>query len=619
MKKILFTLVLSCVLLTSFAQKSPQIIFLSGGEIKGERQVYQTLDKGSEEIKRGRNLFGSGWAAQSANLYMMAQRYLMHAHQRTEVLPLFVILDKSADYSYGKGVSYSDGKNIIDLPEAWYIKIHPQVFANDRGALDAPQLIFSEAAGCIVANLMLGEQRIDSYKFSNKTPYFSVPTDYSTALIHGYGYYWRYLNYLVEPNPITRNAVAENMNVDKKEIARILFGYERDMKHFYRIGLYKFLMPHWAPKVERVKTITFIKNNWAKLPSRPITEISSDKATYYRDAAFLPDPKGVRNYYQLYEVGGVVANFFGILVKSNIGKTPINPEITNIFTGDTSVSAAKPLDPLTLSNIKFLLTFAQMKNLPGVENHSMGGFVNAYTNLFQQDSADIYASWKVISNQDWRQPIASEIWIELKNVRWINDIAFPYNYTSNGYRFNINAADSIDLMQIPGFTPEMALDLIKERDQTGPFTSINQVLSLPFLTQPIKDIIKNGQVNQPVQLVGQQKMITSEASLNAHMSLIFSFVILWIVSSIILVVPFIIGKKAFPLSNIIWHAFSLFLLYIIALATISTGFKPLLVSLIALVLISALIFFFNRKEDWAKWVRLISFIIPAAVIVLSAL
>ena len=619
MKNILITILLTCTLFSSFAQQSPQIIFLSKGDTKEAKQVFHVLDRQSEEIKRGRHLFGSGWAAQSANIYMMAQRYLMHTHQLNEVLPLFVILDPSSDYSYGKGITYSDGKNIIELPEAWYIKIHPQIFENDRGSLDAPQLIFSEATGCIVANLMLGEHQISAFKFSNKTPYFSVPTDYSTALIHGYGLYWRYLNHEAEPNPITRTAMAENMNTDKREISRNLFGFERDMRHLYRLGLYTFLMPHWAPIVERTKSITFVKNNWARLPSRSLENVFSDKATYYRDAAFLPNPQGNRNYYQLYESSGVVANFFGILLKSNVGNTVIDPAMASLFTGDTAIGNPKGLDPLTNSNIKFLLTFIQMKNNAGVDNHSIGGFINTYYNLFRQDSADVVDTWRKISAQDFKPATATELWVEIPNVRWVKDIAYPYNFITDGYRFNLNTADSIDLMQIPGFTPQMAEEYIKARSNAGFFTDINQVIGMPFLSQPIKDFINKSLVTSPSNLTGNQKIITSEASFNAHMSLVFGFFILWIAASIILLVPFIIWKRPLPWRSIFWHAFSLFILYIVALGTITTDFRPLLTTGASLIAISAVILYFNRKEDWIKWVRVISFVIPALIVVLSAL
>lgn len=458
---------------------SSPVFLLPTGEEKSGLPVFKLMNSTDANYRKARKLFDRGFANHVVTLYKLAQQYQITHGKLSNIEEAYLAFTSNKGGFARTGFWLQTPDGLIDKHNVGFVDLNVSSLEYERDEVAAPPQIFSHEMGHLILKVLTltpDDQR------KSRTPlmhYFTTVTDYVTAFDEGFAEHLQYLTVEFENNKKVKDTITNRLRVLKLSLPRTMYGYERDYNLPLRMGFFTATMPLWYQKVENVRRYTFIRNNWAKMPARVAKNISNPKDyIHYRNASVWPTPAATRTYEQDMSVEGVLAGFFSHCVINDMNRNYLQEEFYREFLPDTSVKVPQQIDIHTNQYLKMFSVIANFVTLAETPGGPLTNFIEGYLKFFPQETTYIKSCWLAASGHEFKVDPASELWVMNHDFDFLPYAMAPYGPTQTSYPFNLNAADTFDLMSFDGVTRSDAETIMAWRQQNNGFKNLAEVESI---------------------------------------------------------------------------------------------------------------------------------------------
>lgn len=471
--------ILTATLAKSQLPLSSPVFLISTGEQREGRPVVEFLPTEDANYQKARQLFDRGFVNHVVALYKMAQQLQVTHGLKPIVDDAYLVFTEEEQVAAQTGFWLKTASGLTDKPETGYVTMPLASLNTKRDEIAAPPQLFNREMGHLILNVLTINHHNSHVHFSPLKHYFTAPTDYFTAFDEGFAAHLQYLTVEFERTEKIKDTINSHLRKLKSSLPKIMFGYERDYTLPMRMGFFAATMPLWYEKIENVKRYTFIKNNWAKMPARVAKGISHPRDyIHYRNASVWPTPATSLTFEQAASTEGVIAAFLTNMVMNDIGKNYFTEQFYREFIPDTSIEVPRQVDVTTNQYLKIFKIIAGSVTLSPTPTCPVADFVNAYVKAMPHETTYIMSCWETAAGVSFKTQPAPELWVMNQRFDFLPHATAPYGPTLSPYPFNLNIADTFDLMTF-GLNRVEAEKILAWRTQRNGFRKLAEVEATP--------------------------------------------------------------------------------------------------------------------------------------------
>lgn len=574
------------------------VLLVPTGEKHDGMEVFRKLKPSDPIFFRARNKFTRGLIAESIYLHGILQNYLIKKGKIQEKYPLYLALTEHQGGGARKGLIIEDNGTKKKLKDAWYIDIHHKAIEQNPAELGSYHQIIPHEIGYVFLRLLLGECDI----FTPKVHYFCTQTDPRVAFFEGFAESFQYVAIVTEQDQRIKRSIQENVKQLGLSFTRELHAFRREFSWPGRLGFYRASMPKWYQDLENYRRYNFIESKLIQRPARSIENSDPWVQRFYLDASVWPDIRRHRTKENAVATEGVIAAFFSFMLQSNLKRNYYHPQYYREFLpNDSSFIFEREIYPLRNQYLKIFTVFDKYVNLSNSLMPPVIQFIEGYLREYPTEEQIVKAIWKEASGLDYSAESAMELWVVNLKAKFIPWVMSSFGPKQEEYSFDLNAADSVDLICINGFKTADVPLWLEARKQKGGFSSLQEASSIPGLSNETVNALNS------LKLISKQ-VKNKEETLSTTSLIIYPLLhfvkmgFLWYL--LLALVYYLVARIThYPLKplNFLWN-FLAFNLYILTAAVITfvVDKNILVMSILSLGIISIHVYngYYKKIYNW---------------------
>lgn len=490
MKKSFIGILLIFITSMSFAQVLKPVFMILTGETKENVPVFKTMDESHSLFRKLNAQFSKGFLAESVKLHSYVQNFLYNNNKINAIEPVYLAITNNIGGYANYGFALESSEGLILKKQSYYIDLSESVMMGDGAKLSSFTQIFPHELGHILINLLINKAGEPEIMGNTVIHYFSTPTDYFTAFSEGFAEHFEPTSVYFEPDQRIRQGVREGITETGKRITKSLHGFDRDFSWPLRMGFYRATAPFWFQQVENLKRHKFADNGLvAHKPRMRHAPSNACKAMLYRNTSLWPDLRMYRHPAEAASTEGVISTFFTRMMRSDLRKQYYSEDLYTQFLPDTAGHFLKSVIPLENQYIKVFYTIAKYVKANASPKSQMIDFIEGYSNEFPVDAEIVQQLWKEVSGSEYNARIWPELWVmnsECSSYPWVMSQFGP---KLPFFLFNLNSADTAQLMTFKGMNETEAGKIIQWREKEGPFYTLSQIKEVDGIDAGLADKI----------------------------------------------------------------------------------------------------------------------------------
>lgn len=389
----------------------------------------------------------------------------------TEIEPAYLLLSDRqggfAKYGFWLGAQKKPQAAYVDIHRAWKV-------SGQFGAID--QIFPHELTHAILHLLGISAPPGGG---GNQVHALTVRTDRFTAFNEGLA---EHVQIMAVDHPGAAPETRALANAHDREAAawKHLAAYRSEMTaHFAPAARMRMGFPLWYSNDERVLRYFAVKENRfvreVRVPAALLTAADPERA-YLLENVLPGDPDGaVKAVPRLIDSEGAVSAFFHRWATDQALQQRRRDEAFYEQFG-TDAAAVSPLQNLYLK----LFSAAEARRTADVAS-----LVGAYREMFPDEASLVDG---VVFDSFMGQPLTAppEIWLANSGFTTGTTLFDQFRGLPRTHTFDLNAASVVDLVSVPGITPELARSIMK----AGPYSSVDAVGRVPGVSADLVSRMK---------------------------------------------------------------------------------------------------------------------------------
>lgn len=453
-----------------------------------------------------KGIINQSFVKNAIRLYFLAETYLFNKNKLQQIEPAYLALTKNEGGFARVGFYIKSEDGHIEKENVPYIDLVESRIDGSMERLMSVTQLYPHEMGHLIYGMLNPWKGEESSK-SLDMHYFSVRTDYSTAFHEGFAEHMENVSRIFEKNEALKQGIFSDIEKTRSKSAIAVKGFEKDLTHPFRLGYFKVSMPIWYQKYENLKRYDHVINGKAKfLNSSPELDDIEDRLTF-RNAGIRFREKDLRNYVQMLSTEGVISTFFTQLTQSEAAQHFLEADFYKPFLKDTSLVVNAPKDIFSPMENQFLKYFTVFHE--HMDSNSSGSafvdFMEGYLNAFPSEEVIVKKIFKESTDLEYTRNLPPQIWLMVRNHKHRLIVPDPFGaFTLPVYTFDLNAAETDDLLTLKGLQKEEAQMIIEYRKTNGFFNSLDQVNEIKEISMQSRALILNSEYDQAY--INQLKM-----------------------------------------------------------------------------------------------------------------
>ena len=190
---------------------------------------------------------------------------------------------------------------------------------------------------------------------------------------------------------------------------------------------------------------------------------------------------------------GAISSFFTRLSQSSLANHYMEASFYHRFLLDTTAQPIYPeriFSPIQNMFLKYFVIFHEYMSQPNLSRSELINFIEGYITTFPSEEKEIKKIFKEVTMLDYKVDLPPDVWLSIKNYNHRFLLIDPYgSLTLPVYTFDLNAAETEDLITLKGITREEASKIIEFRKKKGFFTSIDQIKNIKGISNNTINLI----------------------------------------------------------------------------------------------------------------------------------
>lgn len=508
MKRILFAIVLilsRCLLISGQNLNSSYSnleILVPTGEVVNDLYVLKKASSTDTIATGALDAANKTFIGESAKLFNYVQTYLYHLAITKELEPpRLAITDRQGCYGVMGFILEENGKK-IEKRNSGYVDLYKGMFSSDYCNLESITQLFPHEMGHVIQMyLCTGFKNMEPESRSPNMHYFNITTSYNTAFSEGFAEHFENIARKLEPSQKVRAGIFKDIEANRKALPRYISGFDRDYRMPLRIGFYRAITPLWYQQLENLKRYDLVENGQIKYVNSIIPHLSVSNAILYRNTGVRQNQFRLRNAAQAASTEGVVSAFFSGLVLSSLSEKYLPLEFYVPFTSDSlTVKNLKfKIMPLHNEYMKIFKVLQKYVKTNSTERGQLFDFADGYCKEFPDEADQLTGILRETTGVTQIPGSLPEVWILNTKVNYKYWPMAQFGLTVPYYAFNLNAADSLDLISFNGISKEDASKITGYREKSGFFLSTNDIKNVTGLSEKAKTtLISNSYIEKNV-------------------------------------------------------------------------------------------------------------------------
>ena len=474
-------------------------ILVPTGEIVHDLNVFKKASLTDTVALGALNAANKTFIGQSAMLFNYVQTYLYNLGITKELEPpRLAITNRQGCYGVMGFVLDENGKKIEKL-NSGYVDLYKGMFSSGYSNLESITQLFPHEMGHVIQMyLCTGFKNMEPESRSPNMHYFNTTTCYNIAFSEGFAEHFENMARKLEPSQKVRAGIFKDIEANRKALPRYISGFDRDYRMPLRIGFYRAITPLWYQQLENLKRYDLVENGQIKYLNSIIPDLSIRSAILYRNTGVRQNLSRLRNAAQAASTEGVVSAFFSGLVLSSLSEKYLPLEFYKPFTNDSlTVDNLKfRFIPLHNEYMKIFKVLQKYVKTNSTERGQLFDFADGYCREFPDESAQLKEILRETTGVTDIPVSLPEVWILNTNVNYKYWPMAQFGLTVPYYAFNINVADSLDLMTFDGISKEDAAKITQYRGRNGFFLSTDDIKNVPGLSEKAKTTLISNAYNE---------------------------------------------------------------------------------------------------------------------------
>lgn len=549
----------------------------TGKMIQGLPEMVPVADT-TKLYSKVNDIVSASFVQQAIELYFLAETYLYHKNKLPTIEPAYLALSNN-DGGFAKVGFYLKTKaGQVSKSSVPYIDIVESRIEGSIEKLMSFTQLYPHEMGHLIYD-MLNPNKGKYRSRSLDMHYFSVITDYTTAFHEGFAEHIENVSRLHEKNKAVKRGVFSDIERIKTKSVIAIDGFEKDLTYPIRLGYFKISMPLWYQKYENLKRYDHVINGKAKyLNSAPELNKLQDQLTF-RNAGLRQNKNTLRNYVQALSTEGVISTFFTNLTQSEVAGHYLEADFYSPFVMDSAAVLNSPnevFSPMQNQFLKYFAVFHEHMSVGETSESAFVDFMEGYIEAFPSEEPVVKKIFKEATGLEYDKLLPPQIWLLVKNYSHRLIVPDPYGaFTVPAYTFDLNAAETEDLLTIKGLDKEEALKIIEYRKTKGFFNSLDQIKDIKGLSVQSGELILNSAYDEAYMNALAMPELSFMSLLTTPLKHLMTTILLYFIVLFSFIYFFFIHREKRRVKRVV----SLFLIYLLQWLTFVLGGLILVVTL----------------------------------------
>jgi Helix-hairpin-helix motif len=429
----------------------------------------------------------SSFIKEFLDLYFIVQIYLKNNHKLDTIEPAYLALTENQGGFAKFGFTIKKVNDHIPKKNIAYVDITVNNATANLDRLMSFTQLYPHEMGHVFYHLLSSEDTISNNTKNVDMHFFSIVTDYSTAFNEGFAEHIENISRTYEKNKEIRLGVSSDIEKIAKISKQSINGFERDFIYPFRLGFYKASMLNWYQKYEDYKRHVYAFNGDIRYKNAVLPLSNSEDYLTYRNSGVRLNKNELRNIVQLNATEGAISSFFTLLTTSNLSNHYMEPDFYRPFLLNGSIrieSPQKMFSPLQNQFIKYFKVLHKYIVFNNSSKSQLIDFIDGYIQEFPTEENEIKNIFKKSLGIEYTNKLPPPLWLLVKDYPHRLLVFDPFDaITIPVYTFDLNAAETIDLLTIPTITEADAEKIIHYRQTNGYFTDFEQLKSIHGLQE----------------------------------------------------------------------------------------------------------------------------------------
>jgi hypothetical protein len=429
---------------------------------------------------------------ESAILFSYAQNYLYNLGIMKEPEPpRLAITNRQGCFGVMGFILDEDGKK-IEKRRSGYVDLYKGMFSSGYSHLESITQLFPHELGHVIQMYLCTDFK--DMEPDSKSPnmhYFNITTSYNTAFSEGFAEHFENIARKLEPSREVRAGIFKDIDEKRKILPRYISGFDRDFRMPLRIGYYRAITPLWYQQLENLKRYDLAETGQIKNLNGLVEHLSNSDAILYRNTGVRQNLSVLRNAAQAASTEGVISAFFSGLALSSLGEHYLPIEFYTPFTKDSlnTDNLKLKIRPLHNEYLKMFVVLHKYVRTNSTQRGQLFDFADGYCKEFPDESANLKEILGETTGIYEIPETLPEVWILNTRVKYKYWVMAQFGLTVPYYAFNINTADSLDLMTFNEVASEDASKITEYRDKYGYFRTTDDLWNVPGLSERAKETL----------------------------------------------------------------------------------------------------------------------------------
>lgn len=464
-------------------------VLMATGETANDLYVLKKASLTDSVTTKVLNAANTTFIGESALLFSYVQSYLFNIGVLKEIEPpRLAITNRQGCFGVMGFVLDENGKKIEKL-NSGYVDLYKGMFSSEYSHLESITQLFPHEMGHVIQMYLCTDlKNFEPESKSSNMHYFNIITCYNTAFSEGFAEHFENIARKMEPSEKVKAGIFNDIENKRKDLPRYIEGFNKDFNLPLRIGFYRAITPLWYQQLENLKRYDLVENGQIKYVNSTLPNTSLSDAMLYRNTGVGQNLSKLRNTAQVASTEGVVSSFFSGLVLSSLKERYLPIEFYKPFVEDTLTleNLKQRISPLHNEYMKIFKVMHGYVKSNGSTKGQLFDFVEGYCKEFPEEANQVMEILKQTTGVSELPKSLPEIWILHQKIDYKFWVMAQFGLTVPYYSFNLNAADSLDLISFKEISAEDASKIVKYREQNGFFQSINDIKNISNISDEAK-------------------------------------------------------------------------------------------------------------------------------------
>lgn len=457
----------------------------TGRSVRGLPEMAVEPDTSARYLKLLR-LAQTTFISDYLNLYFAAQYFLVHTGGKAEIEPAYIALTDQEGGFARKGFMLLQNGKYSDRSASLYVDLVEGAVQGPQDHLMSLTQLYPHEMAHVIYRLLCSRDSVERIPRHVDVHYFSIVTDYGTAFDEGFAEHIENIARFYEPDPQIRKGIYTDIDRLRERLPQNLARFGRDVRFPFRLGFYRATMLMWYQQYENFKRYEHAVNRTVRFRSATPTRGNLEDRLTFRNAAIRADSPAVRNAAQQFACEGVVNSFFTHLTHSELGEHYLPDSFYRAFLPDTilqPVSIPHLFPPWKNQMLKYFYVMHRFVVREKSPEAQLATFLKGYLRSFPEEQAIVLRIFRFVTGMDYPETMPPELWLKVDGYKHRILVLDAWGaLTAPVYTFNLNAAEAVDLLTIPGMSAEDAQRIIAYRDAQGGLPGLEALREIPGLT-----------------------------------------------------------------------------------------------------------------------------------------